>query len=61
MSRVCDLTGKKGLVGNRVSHAKNRTKMKQNVSSTTVKWSIDYPLNPQLSTKNIASYESNRL
>ncbi|MBT3982615.1 MAG: 50S ribosomal protein L28 [Bacteriovoracaceae bacterium] len=29
MARACDLTGKKGLVGNRVSHAKNRTKMKQ--------------------------------
>lgn len=29
MSRVCDLTGKRRLVGNKVSHAKNRTKMTQ--------------------------------
>ena len=26
MSRVCELTGKKVMVGNNVSHAKNRTK-----------------------------------
>ncbi|MCK5072461.1 MAG: 50S ribosomal protein L28 [Bacteriovoracaceae bacterium] len=29
MSQVCDLTGKKGQVGNKVSHAKNRTKCKR--------------------------------
>ena len=29
MSRVCDLTGKRRLVGNRVSHANNKTKMTQ--------------------------------
>jgi len=28
MSRICDLSGKVGLVGNRVSHAKNRTKVR---------------------------------
>jgi large subunit ribosomal protein L28 len=32
MSRVCDLTGKRRLVGNKVSHAKNRTKMRQQVN-----------------------------
>ena len=26
MSRVCELTGKKAMVGNNVSHAKNKTK-----------------------------------
>ncbi|PCH73048.1 MAG: 50S ribosomal protein L28, partial [Flavobacteriaceae bacterium] len=26
MSRVCELTGKKAMVGNNVSHALNRTK-----------------------------------
>ena len=26
MSRVCELTGKKAMVGNNVSHAKNRTR-----------------------------------
>lgn len=29
MARKCSLTNKKPLVGNRVSHAKNRTKMRQ--------------------------------
>jgi len=31
MSRVCELTGKKAMVGNNVSHALNRTKRKFNV------------------------------
>lgn len=29
MSRTCDLTGKRRLVGNKVSHANNKTKMTQ--------------------------------
>ena len=29
MAQVCDLTGKRRLVGNKVSHAKNRSKMTQ--------------------------------
>lgn len=29
MSKICELTGKKPLVGNNVSHANNRTKMRQ--------------------------------
>jgi len=29
MSRVCQLTGKKPLTGNNVSHANNRSKMRQ--------------------------------
>ncbi len=29
MARVCDLTGKRRLVGNKVSHANNKTKMTQ--------------------------------
>ena len=32
MSRVCELTGKKAMVGNNVSHAKNRTKRKFSVN-----------------------------
>ncbi|MBL4744777.1 MAG: 50S ribosomal protein L28 [Flavobacteriaceae bacterium] len=34
MSRVCELTGKKAMVGNNVSHALNRTKRKFNVNLT---------------------------
>lgn len=37
MARVCDLTGKRRLVGNKVSHAKNRTKMTQKVNLQTKK------------------------
>ncbi len=32
MSRVCELTGKKAMVGNNVSHALNRTKRRFNVN-----------------------------
>ena len=32
MSRVCELTGKKAMVGNNVSHAMNKTKRKFNVN-----------------------------
>ncbi|MGC6284984.1 MAG: 50S ribosomal protein L28 [Polaribacter sp.] len=35
MSRVCELTGKKAMVGNNVSHAMNRTKRKFNANLTT--------------------------
>lgn len=37
MARVCDLTGKRRLVGNKVSHAKNRTKMTQKPNLHTKK------------------------
>ncbi|MCI0473961.1 MAG: 50S ribosomal protein L28 [Ignavibacteria bacterium] len=29
MSKICSITGKKGLTGNNVSHANNRSKRKQ--------------------------------
>jgi len=45
MSRVCDLTGKRRLVGNKVSHAKNRTKMTQK---------------PNLQTKRVFDPETGR-
>ena len=32
MSRICEITGKKAMVGNNVSHALNRTKRKFNVN-----------------------------
>ena len=32
MARVCDLTGKRRLVANKVSHAKNRTKTRKEVN-----------------------------
>ena len=32
MSRVCDLTGKKAMTGNNVSHAMNKTKRKFSVN-----------------------------
>ena len=35
MARTCDLTGKRRMVGNNVSHAKNRTKKIQQVNLHT--------------------------
>ncbi len=32
MARICDLTGKKAMSGNNVSHAMNKTKRKFNVN-----------------------------
>ncbi len=40
MSRVCELTGKKAMVGNNVSHAKNRTKRKFNANLMTKRFFI---------------------
>ncbi|AMD84965.1 large subunit ribosomal protein L28 [Capnocytophaga haemolytica] len=40
MARVCDLTGKKALTGNNVSHAMNRTKRKFNVNLRTKRFFI---------------------
>ncbi len=45
MSKVCQLTGKRPLTGNNVSHAKNRSKMRQL---------------PNLKTKRIWIEEENR-
>ena len=40
MSRVCELTGKKAMVGNNVSHAMNRTKRKFNANLLTKRFYI---------------------
>jgi len=45
MSRVCEVTGKKGMVGNRVSHSNRKKKVK---------------LQPNLRTKNFFIPEENR-
>jgi len=40
MSRVCELTGKKAMVGNNVSHALNRTKRKFKANLITKRFYI---------------------
>ncbi|MDO5607802.1 MAG: 50S ribosomal protein L28 [Capnocytophaga sp.] len=40
MARVCELTGKKAMVGNNVSHAMNKTKRKFNVNLTKKRFYI---------------------
>lgn len=40
MSRVCELTGKKAMVGNNVSHAMNKTKRKFDANLTTKRFYI---------------------
>lgn len=37
MSKICQITGKKAIVGNNVSHSKRRTKRKFNVNLFTKK------------------------
>ena len=38
MSKICQITGKKAIVGNNVSHSKRRTKRKVNVNLFTKKF-----------------------
>ena len=40
MSRVCELTGKRAMVGNNVSHAMNKTKRKFNANLTKKRFFI---------------------
>lgn len=40
MSRVCDITGKRVMYGNNVSHAMNKTKRKFNVNLMTKRFYI---------------------
>ena len=40
MSRICQLTGKRAMVGNNVSHALNRTKRKFNINLITKRFYI---------------------
>ncbi|NER12254.1 50S ribosomal protein L28 [Leptobacterium flavescens] len=40
MSRICELTGKKAMVGNNVSHAMNKTKRKFNANLTKKRFYI---------------------
>jgi large subunit ribosomal protein L28 len=41
MSRVCKVTGKKALVGNRVSHANNKTKRRFEVNLQTKRFWLE--------------------
>jgi large subunit ribosomal protein L28 len=41
MAQVCDICGKKPLVGNNVSHANNKTKRRWNVNLKRVKAAVD--------------------
>lgn len=38
MSKICQITGKKAMVGNNVSHSKRRTKRKFNINLFTKKF-----------------------
>ena len=38
MSKICQITGKKAMVGNNVSHSKRRTKRKFDVNLFTIKF-----------------------
>ena len=52
MSRVCEVTGKKGLSGNKRSHSLHATRRKWNVNLQTVKVVIDgKPQKVRMSTR----------
>ncbi|MDR0677508.1 MAG: 50S ribosomal protein L28 [Holosporaceae bacterium] len=62
MARVCALSGKKGLCGNKVSHANNKTKRRfmpnlQNVSLFSER--LGFKIKTRLSTSSIRSIEKN--
>ncbi len=54
MSRVCELTGKKAMVGNNVSHALNKTKRKFNANLMTKRFYI--PEEDKWITLKVSSY-----
>lgn len=41
MARVCDICGKKPMIGNNVSHANNKTKRRWNVNLRNVRAVLD--------------------
>jgi len=60
MSRICELTGKTRLVGNNVSHAKNRTKKTflPNLQKVTlISESLDRGVKLRVSTHGLRSVE----
>ena len=62
MSRVCELTGKKAMVGNNVSHALNRTKRKFNANLMTKRFYIpeeDSTITLKLSTSALRTINKN--
>lgn len=63
MARVCELTGKKALVGNNVSHAMNKTKRKFNVNLRTKRFYIpeeDRWITLKVSTSAIKTINKNK-
>lgn len=60
MSRVCIITGKAGLVGNRVSHANNKTKRRflPNLQDTSLMSdALGHAVRLRLSTRGIRTIE----
>ncbi|GGX09092.1 50S ribosomal protein L28 [Aquimarina muelleri] len=62
MSRVCELTGKKAMVGNNVSHAMNKTKRKFNANLIKKRFYIpeeDRWITLKLSTRALKNINKN--
>ncbi len=62
MSRVCELTGKKPMVGNNVSHAHNRTKRRflpNLVKATLLSDALGHSVSVRISTSALRSVEHN--
>ena len=54
MSKICELTGKKAMVGNHVSHANNKTKRRFEVNLTRKKFYL--PEEDRWLTLRVSSY-----
>ena len=62
MSKVCQITGKKAMTGNNVSHANNRTKRKFLPNLQNVKFfskTLDKFINLKVSVRALKSVEKN--
>ena len=62
MSRVCELTGKRAMTGNNVSHAMNKTKRRFNVNLFTKKFYLpeeDKYITLKVSAKAIKNINKN--
>ena len=61
MSRRCDVTGKKPMIGNNVSHANNKTKRRflPNLQATSlISDALGAPVRLRLSTRGLRTIES---
>jgi len=63
MARICQITGKKAMVGNRISHSNKKTKRRFNANLFRKKFywvEEDCWISLNVSARRFASYQQNR-